>query len=164
LCRKKPEFIINSIKYIISDLWFGLGFKPILFVTVIGSLAVYILSIMNGFNTIPAILIDVGKIYGLRKWRLIRHIYFPAALPGIITGLKAAWGISWRSLVAAELVYGAMGRSAGIGWLITINRYHLNPDGMAVGILVIVAIGLAIEHLVVGTVERKTVEKWGMKR
>lgn len=144
-------------------LWFGLGFKPILFVTIFGSLAVYILSIMNGLNTIPRILIEVGKIYGLKRWKLVKDIYLPAALPSIITGLKAAWGISWRSLVAAELVYGAMGKSGGLGWLITLNRYNLNPNGMAVGILVIILIGLLVEHLILGLFEKKTVKKWGMK-
>ena len=144
-------------------LWFGLGHRPILFITVVGSIAVYTLPIMNGFNTIPSILIDVGRIYGLKKWEMIRHIYFPATLPSILTGLRSAWGLSWRSLVAGELVYGAMGKSAGIGWLITINRYNLNPNGMAVGLLSIVVLGLLMEHVITGSVEKVTVKKWGMK-
>lgn len=81
----------------------------------------------------------------------------------MITGVKVAWGLSWRSLIAAELVYGAMGKSGGIGWLISLNRYHLNPNGMTVGLLSIVVVGLLVEHLVMGLVERKTVKKWGMK-
>ncbi len=145
-------------------LWFGLGYEPILFITIIGSLAVYILPIMNGFNTIPKIYVDIGKNYGLKTWKLIRHIYIPATLPSLLTGVRSAWGLSWRSLVAAELVYGAMGRSGGIGWLISINRYHLNPNGMVIGLLAIIIIGLLIEHLVFGTIENRTVKKWGMKR
>ena len=144
-------------------LWFGLGYKPILFITVVGSIAVYTLPIMNGFNTIPSILTDVGRIYGFGKVGMVRHIYFPATLPSILTGLRSAWGVSWRSLVAGELVYGAMGKSAGIGWLITLNRYNLNPNGMAIGLLSIVIIGLLMEHVVVGSIEKRTVEKWGMK-
>ena len=143
-------------------MWFGIGYKPILFITIIGSLAVYVLPVMNGFNTIPGIYVDVGRTYSLEGWRLIRHIYLPATLPSVLTGVRAAWGLSWRSLVAAELVYGAMGRSGGIGWLISLNRYHLNPNGMAVGLAAIVLIGLAMEHLIIGSVERKTVKKWGM--
>ena len=144
-------------------LWFGLGYKPILFMTIVGSLAVFTLPIMNGFDTIPSIMIDVGRIYGLKKWEMVRHIYFPGTLPGLITGLRSAWGLSWRSLIGAELVYGAMGKSAGIGWIITLNRWNLNADGMAVGISSIAILGLAMEHLIMGSIEKATVKKWGMK-
>lgn len=144
-------------------LWFGLGHEPILFVTVIGSLVVYILPIMNGFNNIPKIYTDVGKIYGLKTWKLIRYIYIPAALPSILTGIRAAWGLSWRALIAAELVYGAMGRSGGIGWLISFNRYHLNPNGMMSGLLCISMIGIFMEYILLGTIEKRTIKKWGMK-
>lgn len=143
-------------------MWFGIGYKPILFITVVGSLAVYVLPIMNGFNTIPRIYVDVGRNYSLETWKLIKHIHLPATLPSVLTGVKAAWGLSWRSLIAAELVYGAMGRSSGIGWLISSNRYHLNPNGMAAGLSAIVIIGLVMEHLVMGSIERRTVKKWGM--
>jgi len=159
--------IINPIPSIsllpFAMLWFGLGESPILFTTVMGSLAVFTLSIMNGISSISPILVDVGRIYGLGKWGMLRRIYLLAALPSILTGVRATWGISWRSLVGAELVCGAMGESRGLGWLITLNRYNLNPNGMAVGILCITVIGLLIEHGIIGIIERKTVKKWGMK-
>lgn len=143
-------------------MWFGLGYRPILFITVVGSLAVYVLPIMNGFNTIPRIYVDVGRNYNLETWKLIKHIYLPATLPSVLTGVKAAWGLSWRSLIAAELVYGAMGRSSGIGWLISSNRYHLNPNGMAAGLTSIVIIGLVMEHLIMGSIEKVTIRRWGL--
>jgi len=128
-----------------------------------GSLAVFTLSIMNGINSIPPVLLDVGRIYGLGKWGMIRRIYLLASLPSILTGVRATWGISWRSLVAAELVCGAMGESRGLGWLISLNRYNLNPNGMAAGILCIMLIGFLIEHGVIGIIEMRTVKRWGMK-
>lgn len=159
--------IINPIPSIsllpFAMLWFGLGDYPILFTTVMGSLAVFTLSIMNGITSISPILVDVGRIYGLGKWGMLRRIYLLAALPSILTGVRATWGISWRSLVGAELVCGAMGESRGLGWLISINRYNLNPNGMASGILCITVIGLLIEHGIIGVIEKKTVKKWGMK-
>lgn len=145
-------------------LWFGLGYRPILFVTVTGALAVYMLPIMNGLSTVSPILLDVGRIYGFKALKLVRYIYLPATLPSVLTGVRAAWGLSWRSLIAAELVFGAIGQSGGIGWLISVNRYNLNPNGMIVGIIAIVIIGFLIEHLIMGTIERHTVVLWGMKR
>ena len=145
-------------------LWFGLGSTPILFITVTGALAVYMLPIMNGLSTVSPIFLDVGKIYGFKTLKLIRYIYLPAALPSILTGIRSAWGLSWRSLISAELVFGMIGQGGGIGWIIALNRYHLNPDGMVVGLLSIIIVGFLIENLVMGTIERRTVVRWGMKR
>lgn len=145
-------------------LWFGLGYRPILFITITGALAVYMLPIMNGLSTVSPILIDIGRIYGFRTWKLLRIIYLPATLPSILTGIRSAWGLSWRSLIAAELVFGAIGESGGIGWLISVNRYNLNPNGMVVGIIAIVIVGMLVEYVVMGTIEKHTIEKWGMKR
>lgn len=144
-------------------LWFGLGDNPILFVTIFGSLWVLILNIMNGFTTINKIHIDVGRNYGLEKFGLAWHIMIPMALPSILTGIRAAWGIAWRVVVAAELVFGAVGISGGLGWLIYINRYALNAPGMLAAVGSIALIGIIVENALFGVLERKTVKKWGMK-
>lgn len=145
-------------------LWFGLGTKPILFVSIVGTLAIYIITITNGFMTVPSNLINIGKIYGLNRIQMMKEIYLPATLPSLIAGIRNAWGLSWRLVIAAELVYGAMGKGTGIGWLISVNRYNFNPNGLAAGILAIVIIGFIVENLIIGSIEKKTVKKWGMKK
>ena len=45
-------------------------------------------------------------------------ILIPAAFPAILTGLKIGWAFAWRTLIAAELVFGVASRSGGLGWYI----------------------------------------------
>lgn len=149
-------------------LWFGLGEKPIIFVTIFGSLWPLILNIMNGFATVNRMYIDVGRNYGLKKFGLAWRIMTPAALPNIITGIRAAWGIAWRTVVSAELVFGGMGVivggfGGGLGWLILKSKYALTPEGMIAGVAAISVIGIIIEHALFGHIEKRTVKKWGMK-
>lgn len=144
-------------------LWFGLGEEPILFVTCFGSLWPFILNITNGFTTINKTYLDVGRNYGLKNYKLVSHIMIPAAFPYILTGFRCAWGIAWRSVVAAELVFGAVGISGGLGWIIYANRFKLNAPGMVAAIAAISVIGILTENILLEFLERKTVKKWGMK-
>lgn len=144
-------------------LWFGLGERPILFITFFGSLWPFILNIVNGFTTISRDLVDMGRLLSGR-WQMMRHIQIPLALPCIVTGLRCAWGIAWRSVVAGELVFGAVGMEGGIGWVIYCNRFLLNPEGMVAAISLISLIGIFVENGLLDYVEKITVKKWGMKR
>jgi NitT/TauT family transport system permease protein len=145
-------------------LWFGLGENPIIFITVFGSFCPFLINITNAFRTVNKKWIDVGKNYGLKGLHLIRHIILPASLPHVLTGFRAAWGIAWRSVVAAELVFGAVGGKGGLGWLIYVNRFQLNAPGMLATLFCISLIGIFMENVLLESIERKTVKKWGMKR
>jgi len=101
-------------------------------------------------------------MYGLSKVNLTRYILLPASFPHILTGFRTAWGSSWRTVVAAELIFGAVGEGGGLGWLIYVNRFHLNPAGMLACLICICIIGIITEQVLELT-ERKTIKKWGMK-
>ncbi|GAG60444.1 unnamed protein product [marine sediment metagenome] len=119
-------------------LWFGFGENPIIFVTYFGSLWPFTYNIINGLTTIDKSLLEAGILLSDGDgWSLFRYIIFPLALPNIITGFRSAWGISWRSVVAAELVFGAVGMNGGIGWLVYACRFNLNPEGMVASIFCI---------------------------
>lgn len=59
-----------------------------------------------------------GRNYGLSGLRYVWHILMPAALPSILSGLKIGWAFAWRTLIAAELVFGASsGQGPGLVYL-----------------------------------------------
>lgn len=144
-------------------LWFGLGEKPIIFITLFGSFCPFLINIMNGFSTVNRKWLDVGRLYKLKGLSLVRYIILPASLPHLLTGFRGAWGIAWRSVVAAELVFGAVGGKGGLGWLIYINRFQLNAPGMLASLFCISIIGIFMENIILETIEKRTVKKWGMK-
>lgn len=75
-----------------------------------------------------------------------------------------AWAFAWRTLIAAELVFGASSGKGGLGWYIFQNRNELYTDKVFAGLLTVIAIGLLVETLGFHTLERLTVRKWGTQR
>lgn len=145
-------------------LWFGLGDNSLIFVLVHSVLWALALNTYAGFLGVSQTLRMAGRNYGLRGLRLVLHILVPAALPSILSGLKIGWAFAWRTLIAAELVFGASSGKGGLGWYIFQNRNELYTDKVFAGLAVVIVIGLLVEGLVFNSLERVTVRRWGMQR
>jgi NitT/TauT family transport system permease protein len=145
-------------------LWFGLGPTSLVFVIVHSVLWPLALATLSGFEAVPETLRLAGRNYGLRGPRLVWHILVPAALPSILSGLKIGWAFAWRTLIAAELVFGVSSGQGGLGWYIFQARNELYTDKVFAGLLAVILIGLAVEALVFRTLERLTVRRWGQLR
>ena len=145
-------------------LWFGLGQQSLLFVLVHAVLWPLALAAHAGFQNVPEVLRMAGRNYGLSGLRLVLHILIPAALPAILSGLRIAWAFAWRTLIAAELVFGATSGQGGLGWYVFQNRNELYTDRVFAGLACVIVIGLVIENLVFSTLERVTVRRWGVQR
>ncbi|AOY94388.1 ABC transporter permease [Cupriavidus sp. USMAA2-4] len=144
-------------------LWFGLGSRSLVFVLIHSVLWPLSLNTYAGFRGVPETLRMAGRNYGLRGLRYVLHILVPAALPAILSGLKIGWAFAWRTLIAAELVFGASSGQGGLGWFIFQNRNELYTDRVFAGLALVILIGLLVENLVFRTLERLTVGRWGMQ-
>ncbi|MVZ99719.1 ABC transporter permease subunit [Actinomadura sp. LD22] len=146
----------------LAMLWFGLTDTALVFVTANAVLWPMTVSVSMGLRTTPPTLLMVGRNLGLGRWRLTWDVMMPAALPHALAGLKTGWAFGWRTIIAAELVFGAAGSKGGLGFFINNARYYaLIPDVFA-GLVVIALIGIALD-LVFNVIERRTVVRWGMK-
>lgn len=145
-------------------LWFGLGRGSLVFVLVHSVLWPLALNTYAGFQAVPDTLRMAGRNYGLGGLRYVLQILVPAALPAILSGLKIGWAFAWRTLIAAELVFGASSGKGGLGWFIFQNRNELFTDRVFAGLALVILIGLAVEGVVFQTLERVTVRRWGMQR
>ncbi|WP_373989204.1 ABC transporter permease [Duganella sp. BuS-21] len=145
-------------------LWFGLGKASLLFVIVHAVLWPLALGAYAGFQSVPETLRMAGRNYGLNGLRLVLHILVPAALPSILSGLKIGWAFAWRTLIAAELVFGTTAGQGGLGWYIFQNRNELYTDKVFAGLAAVILIGLLVENVVFRPLETFTVRRWGMQR
>jgi NitT/TauT family transport system permease protein len=145
-------------------LWFGLGENSLIFVLVHSVLWALALNTYAGFLGVSETLRMGGRNYGLRGLRYVLLILVPAALPSILAGLKIGWAFAWRTLIAAELVFGASSGRGGLGWYIFQNRNELYTDKVFAGLAAVILIGLVVENLVFDSIERVTVKRWGMQR
>ena len=145
-------------------LWFGLGQGSLIFVLIHSVLWPLALNTYAGFQAVPETLRMAGRNYGPTGIRYVVQILIPAALPAILSGLKIGWAFAWRTLIAAELVFGATSGKGGLGWYIFQNRNELYTDKVFAGLALVILIGLAVEGLVFSTLERVTVRRWGVQR
>lgn len=145
-------------------LWFGLGIPSLVFVIVHSVLWAVALNTHSGFLAVSETLRMAGQNYGLRGVRYVMKILIPAAFPSILAGLKIGWAFAWRTLIAAELVFGVSSRSGGLGWFIFENRNELQTDYVFAGLTTVIIIGLLVESVIFRTLETHTVRKWGMQR
>jgi NitT/TauT family transport system permease protein len=148
----------------LSLLWFGLGQNSLIFVLVHSVLWALALNTYAGFLGVSETQRMAGRNYGLRGMRFVGYILIPAALPSILAGLKIGWAFAWRTLIAAELVFGASSGKGGLGWYIFQNRNELYTDKVFAGLAAVIIIGLLVENLLFATFERLTVKRWGMQR
>ncbi len=144
-------------------IWFGLGTPSLVFVIIHSVLWAVALNTLSGFRAVPETLRMGGRNVGLKGARYVGLILIPAAFPSILAGLKIGWAFAWRTLVAAELVFGVSSRSGGIGWYIFEARNELDTATVFSGLLTVILIGLFVESVIFRAIEARTVNLWGMQ-
>jgi NitT/TauT family transport system permease protein len=144
-------------------LWFGLGIGSVVFVLIHSVLWAVALNAHAGFRAVPETTRMVGCNYGLSGLALVWKILLPAAFPSILAGLKIGWAFAWRTLIAAELVFGTTSGSGGLGWYIYQNKNEIEIPNVFAGLLTVILIGLIVENLVFRVIEARTVQRWGMQ-
>ena len=97
----------------LAMLWFGLNTNALLFVIANAAAWPIAINLSTGFKTVNPTIVAVGRNVRLSSLRLITDVLAPAALPHAISGLKAAWAFGWRTIIAAELVFGGVADADG---------------------------------------------------
>jgi NitT/TauT family transport system permease protein len=144
-------------------IWFGLGAGSLVFVLIHSVMWAVSLNMLAGFRGVSTTARMVGRNYNLTGLRFVARILIPAAFPSILAGLKIGWAFAWRTLIAAELVFGVSSGQGGLGWYIFESKNQLNIPEVFAGLLTIILIGLAVENVVFRFVETRTVQRWGMQ-
>jgi NitT/TauT family transport system permease protein len=144
-------------------IWFGLGAGSLIFVLVHSVMWAVALNTLAGFRSVSTTVRMVGRNYNLSGLRFVGKILIPAAFPSILAGLKIGWAFAWRTLIAAELVFGVSSGQGGLGWYIFESKNQLNIPEVFAGLLTIIMIGLAVENVIFRFIETRTVQRWGMQ-
>ena len=148
----------------LAMLWFGLGTISLVFILIHAVLWAVALNAYVGFQTVSQTQRMVGQNYGLRGVMFAVRILIPAALAAMLSGMKIGWAFAWRTLIGAELVFGATAQGGGLGWHIFENGELLNTPQVFAGLFIIILIGVIVEYAIFRTVELRTVRRWGMQR
>ena len=143
----------------LAILWFGLGNTAVIFVVFIAEFFPLYFNTEAGARNINPILVDAARCFGAKRLTLLRRVILPASIPYIITGMRIGLGGAWRMIVAGEM----LASQSGIGSVLMESRYQLRATDLMMAMTLISIVGYATERLIVGTLEKKTTEKWEVK-
>ena len=117
---------------------------------------------MRGIEMIDKSIIRAARILGLRGSKLFINVLLPASLVSIINGYRLAIGYAWRALVGGELLAALI--EWGLGKMVYQARYFNDAAVMLIGLLVIGFTGYCLDQIFLITIEKNTIEKWGMSQ
>lgn len=169
LLRLAVGSTISALQSLPSVAWVPLGlivFGPnettIFFVIVMGAFPSIVNGMVHAVDQIPPILLRAGRSMGARGVRLWWYVVLPAAMPGYVSGLRQAWSFSWRSLMAAELITTSADLGSGLGQLLSIGGTNVDMAEVVTAILLILAVGLAVDTLVFNPLDRAVRQRRGL--
>jgi len=126
----------------LAILWLGIGEAGKIMVVFVGTFFPLLLNTVSGVKNVDPTLLDAGRVFGCAtRTALFGRVVLPAALPGIVTGLRIAFGTGWAAIIAAELV----AARSGLGYLIANGMDILRADDVLVGMIAIGILGVLFD-------------------
>jgi NitT/TauT family transport system permease protein len=168
ILRTATGSLITGLQTMPSISWFPLAIlmfqiteSAILFVVILGAAPAIANGLITAIDQIPPTLTNAGRVLGAKGWKRYRYVIIPAALPNFVGGMKQGWAFAWRSLMAGEIIV-AIANRLGLG---TLQKNYLDVNdavGLLATILVILAVGIAIDRLAFARLERSVFRRWGL--
>lgn len=122
-------------------LWFGIGHRTAVNLLIFASVWIMIIASRAGVRTVNLSKVRAAYSLGATKRQILRRVILPNALPEIFTGMRVAIGVSWGTLVAAELV----GTDTGLGAMIFAARPFFRIDVIVAGVIIIAVLGVIMD-------------------
>jgi ABC-type nitrate/sulfonate/bicarbonate transport system permease component/CRP-like cAMP-binding protein len=118
--------------------------SAVVFLAFLASFFATALNTMLGVESIDESYLRAASCLGAGKWQTFRHVILPGALPFIFTGLQISIGVSWFSLVAAEMVSGQY----GLGYVINTSYVMVRYPTIVIGMITLGFVGYATSAMV----------------
>lgn len=113
--------------------WVGNGVKAIILITLLISIVVTIIGILNGFREVDKDKIKLLETFGATKIQILYHLIIPATFPTIISALKINVGLSWVGVIMGEFLVA----KNGLGFLIIFGGQISQLDMVMMSIIIL---------------------------
>ena len=118
--------------------------SAVIYLAFLASFFATALNTMLGVESIDESYVRAANCLGASRWQVFRHVIVPGALPFIFTGLQISIGVSWFSLVAAEMVSGQY----GLGYVIMTSFVMVRYPTIVIGMVTLGVVGYATSAMV----------------
>ena len=124
--------------------WFGIGDMPKILIVVLGALFPMYVNTFAGIRGVDPKLGELGRVLGLSRWELVRHVVLPGSLPSALTGLRLSVVGSLLALVVGEQI----NANAGLGFMINTAEQFLANNIIMVCLFMYAILGLLADGAV----------------
>ena len=138
------SFILLALLWLTSDM------VP-LFISLLMALPIVWTTTAEAILQTDAGLVEMGRIFGLSRWKIIQKIYIPSVLPQFLAACTTALGFAWKSGVAAEII--ALPKQS-IGYRLYESKLRIETVDLFAWTLMIVALSMLLEWLLVWSMRR----------
>lgn len=130
--------------YALLVLWLGIDNTSKIALLFLSAFAPLFIATVSSVQRVPRDRINSALSLGATKTKILVHIVLPSCLPDIITGLRTAIGVTYATLVAAEMV----AATSGIGWIVLDASKYLRSDIVFVGIILMGGIAILMDSII----------------
>lgn len=88
---------------LLAFIWFRTGTVPVFTAFLMGFPVLY-QNVTTGIEHADRRLNEMGKVYGLSAFQRLIHITIPSLLPFILAGARGALGMTWKVVIASEVI------------------------------------------------------------
>jgi NitT/TauT family transport system permease protein len=145
--------VLNSLPKIalgpLLIIWLGLGYKPIIGMTVLICIIVTVISVLNGFCAVNPDKVMLLKSMGARQRQILFKLVLPSSVPGFLSVCKMNIGLAWVGAIMGEYIVS----KAGLGYLIDNGRMVFNTDVVMLSI-VLLCIMATVMYLIISFLEK----------
>jgi len=127
------------ILYPVFTAWFGVGSESKIAFAGIYAFFPVLLSTAAGIQTIDPQFLLAARSMGANLVQQITRVIIPASVPTVFAGLRLGGALTIIGVVVSEMLTA----SAGIGYLVTLNRTILDSPRVFAGILAILVLSIA---------------------
>ncbi|MGH7014600.1 MAG: ABC transporter permease [Stellaceae bacterium] len=112
-----------------------------------------------GLNSADRNLVDLFRLYGASRWRMLCLLRLPSALPLFLAGVRISGGLALIGAVVAEFVAGTGGAETGLASRIIEAGYRLEIPRMFAALFLLSLTGIAI-FAVLSWLSRRLLRHW----
>jgi ABC-type nitrate/sulfonate/bicarbonate transport system permease component len=135
----------------LAILWLGTGTPAAVLIVAYAAFFPMVINTVAGAKRVNSTLLRAAATMGLSRFKVIRTVVVPGALPSIGVGLRISMGVAWTAIVAAELAVGAKaggGGSGGIGQMMFVfYAYSIELNRIVVCMIAVGIVALALDRL-----------------
>jgi sulfonate transport system permease protein len=152
LARQLADPLLQALRAIPSIawvplfiLWFGIFETSKIVLIAVGVFFPVYLGVAGAILSVDRKILEVGRVFRLNRFAMIRRILLPAVLPSTVIALRSGLGLGWMFVVAAEI----MGASEGLGYLLIDGQQLGRPDQILAALVIFATLGKATDALLV---------------